>query len=149
MTAHEASITLYINTKLKKTFEPQKKSIKMSLDFKESSTDGQSEFLIRNELAPIVQLVLKKRDGKSYFSNMDADGTRTEYAESEVGQWHHLELNLDVEKCRYDVFLDGKRVISGMETREFTSDVNMCAIYCDGTSLHSPKSRRPLPEFQR
>ena len=122
------------NSKLKKTFEPQRKSIKASLDFKESSLEGQSEFLIRNDIGPIVQLVSKKRDGKSYFSNMNPNGTRTEYAEIEVGKWHHLELNLDIEKCIFDVFLDGKRVISGMETREFTSSVNMLAMYCDGTA---------------
>ncbi|MGN0181601.1 MAG: stalk domain-containing protein [Candidatus Ornithomonoglobus sp.] len=135
-TAEDSGETVFklSNTKIKKTFEPQRKMVKMSLDYKESSTEGQSEFLIRNDIAPIVQLVLKKRDGKSYFSNMNANGTRTECAESEIGQWHHLELNLDVEKCRYDVFLDGNKVISGMETREFTSAVNMCAIYCDGTA---------------
>lgn len=122
------------NTKIKKTFASQRKMVKMSLDFKESSVDGQSEFLIRNDIAPIVQLAVKKRDGKSYLANMTPEGIRTEYAEIEVGKWHHLELNLDIEKCIFDVFLDGKRVMSGIETREFTSAVNMAAIYCDGTA---------------
>ena len=122
------------NTKIKKQFETQRKALKVSLDFKESSNKANSEFLIRNDLAPIVQLVNRKKDGKTYFSNMNANGTYTDYAETEVGKWHHLELNLDIEKCRYDVLIDGKKIISGMETREFTSAVNMFAIYCGGTT---------------
>lgn len=122
------------NVKLKKNFATQRKAVKMSLDFKESSNNASSEFLIRNDIAPIVQLVNRKKDGKAYFSNMNANGTYTDYAEIEVGKWHHLELNLDVEKCIYDVMLDGKKIMSGTETREFTSAVNMFAIYCNGTT---------------
>lgn len=122
------------NTKIKKEFPTQRKAVKMSLDFKDSSAAGNGEFLIRNDIAPIVQILTKKRDGKAYLTNMNANGTYTEYAEIEIGKWHHLEIDLDLEKSIYDVYLDGERVISGMETREFTNAVNLAAFYTGGTT---------------
>lgn len=122
------------NTKIKKQFTEQSKAVKMSLDFKESSVASSSEILIRNDLAPLVQINLRKRDGKSYLSNVNIDGTLTEYVEAEIGKWHHLEVVLDIEKSIYDIYFNGKKVANGVFAREFSDTANIFAIYAGGNA---------------
>lgn len=121
-------------TQITKNFGSQSKLLRLSLDFKETGTEGKTEFLLRNNLSPIVQLALNKRDGKAYFSNVNPDATLTEYAEVKVGEWNHIDLNLDVEKSIFDVSLNGEQVGKGVWGREKTDAVNTFAVYAGGTA---------------
>lgn len=121
-------------TQITKNFGSQSKLLRLSLDFKETGTGAKTEFLLRNNLSPIVQLALNKRDEKAYLSNVNPDATLTELAEVKVGEWNHIDLNLDVEKSIFDVFLNGEQVGKGVWGREKTNAVNIFGVYAGGTA---------------
>lgn len=121
-------------TQITKEFAKQTESVKLSFDFRETSAEAGTSVLIRNNLSPIVQLSLKKRGENAFLSNMDAEGITNDLGEAPINQWNHVEVNLDIKKSIFDVFLNGKQVGAGIECREKTDAVNIFGIYAGGSA---------------
>jgi hypothetical protein len=118
---------------LYKYFEPQYNMLSAEVSFYETFGGAESQFRFMDGETTIIQVLTGITDGKPALRYATDTGQRISIAEIEGDKWHKLKINADIQKGRFDVYLDGILAGEGLSMSRRPGRIDYFGIYGWGT----------------